>query len=115
MKYLIAALLLIVACASQQAVVRTPDVETIVQLPAPPERAISPARVIHLVSARGRTVFVFSCPDDRSFGHWTEALGESLALLRSKRRAQRAPEKSLGALPCFAREVRTSQASTSTC
>ena len=51
---------------------------------APP---YAPALVVHLVSARGRTVFVFACADERSFERWTTGLAEALALAKAKHSA----------------------------
>ena len=51
---------------------------------APP---YSPALVVHLVSARGRTVFVFACPDERALERWTLGLAEALALCKAKHSA----------------------------
>jgi hypothetical protein len=48
---------------------------------APP---YAPALVLHLVSARNRTVFVCACPDERTFERWSGGLAEALALAKSK-------------------------------
>jgi hypothetical protein len=40
--------------------------------------------VLHLVSARGRTVLIVACTDERSFARWSAALAECLALAKCK-------------------------------
>jgi len=46
-----------------------------------------PRLVLHLVSARGRTVLIVACTDERSFARWSAALTECLALAKSKHSA----------------------------